>query len=239
MNFFSFIIEKHQLGSIERGRLLDEFINSTISSSYIITLCGFFVGAVLSIQGIYMLEKFSAQNQIGQVVLLSILRELGPVTSGLLFVGNVCSATTSEIAIGRLSQQNQALTCMGIDIYKYLYFPKLFAGTVSLPLLFLIFCACGTVGAFLVATMFSGVDSGHFWSSIHQHVTGLDLISGLIKSFVFSLSINSLAIFFGKRATLSSTGISSATTQSVVVGSVVIFLLDTILTLIFLGGLWQ
>lgn len=232
-------IEQHSLNRIDCCKILSELYACGVTSSIIVSISGLFIGAVLTLQGVYMLEQFSSANQVGHVVALSILREIGPILTSLLFIGNACSATTSEIGIMRLTEQHNALKSLAISPYRYIYVPKFIAGITALPLLFSFFCTFSILGAYTTATQLCGIDNGLFWINIREHVHLTDMYTGLVKVIIFSIAINLIAIRFGAKAPLSSSAIAHSTTASVVTCSVLIFFLDVCLTHLFLQGVWQ
>ncbi|MEC8461024.1 MAG: ABC transporter permease [Pseudomonadota bacterium] len=227
-----------KFNAIDRQNFYNELYHCGVSSTFIIALCGSFIGIVLTIQGIWTLEQFGANGKIGQFITLAILRELGPVTTALLFSGNVCTATTSEIAVMKLTEQTHALKSIGINVYRFCYLPKMFATTISATLLFNIFSIFSIAGSFGTATLYFHMDSGSYWASIKNSLMPDDYYSGLLKIFVFAIAINLTAILFGINARQSSTGIARSTTQCVITASILIFALDLILTYILMKTTW-
>ena len=222
----------------ERQCFMHALYTHCVSSSYIVCISGLFVGIVLTLQGVYLLEKFSAQNQVGHMVIASILRELGPVITALLFIGNIGSSSTAEIGIMRLTEQESALISLGISPARYLYIPKFAAGIVALPLLLILFLTFATLGAMHVAASL-GIDSGIFWISVRSNIFASDVHSGFIKIIIFSIMIQCSSLIYGKTSKRSSQGIALATTHCVVFASVMVFALDAVLTVYFLKEIWQ
>lgn len=197
----------------------------------IIILSSIFVGSVLAIQGNYILQMFGAVDQLGQLVALSVLRELGPVITGLLFIGRAGSTVTSEIGIMLLSDQLDALKSMHIDIYRYVLFPRFFAVLVSMPLLTMLFNAFAIIGAFLIADYSLNLDVGLFLISIESYVNFWDdAMTGIFKTLFFALTTATIALYYGINSNKSSTGVAHASTKTVVYSSIVLLLSDYILT---------
>lgn len=207
-----------------------------VQSLLIIMLSGLFIGMVLGLQGYVVLVDFSAETSLGQLVSLSLLRELGPVVTALLFAGRAGSALTAEIGLMKATEQLSSLEMMAIDPLRRVIAPRFWAGVIAMPILAVIFTAIGIWGGSLVGVDWKGVDSGSFWSVMQNTVTMSDLANGFIKSVVFALAVVWIALFNGYDATPTSEGISQATTRTVVHASLVVLGLDFILTAIMFGG---
>ncbi len=207
-----------------------------IQSLLIIMLSGLFIGMVLGLQGYVVLVDFSAETSLGQLVSLSLLRELGPVVTALLFAGRAGSALTAEIGLMKATEQLSSLEMMAVDPLRRIIAPRFWAGIIAMPILAVIFTAIGIWGGSLVGVDWKGVDSGSFWSVMQSSVTMTDLLNGFIKSVVFAFAVVWIALFNGYDATPTSEGISQATTRTVVHASLVVLGLDFILTAIMFGG---
>lgn len=207
-----------------------------VQSLLIIMLSGLFIGMVLGLQGYVVLVDFSAETSLGQLVSLSLLRELGPVVTALLFAGRAGSALTAEIGLMKVTEQLSSLEMMAIDPLRRVIAPRFWAGVIAMPILAVIFTAIGIWGGSLVGVDWKGVDSGSFWSVMQNTVTISDLTNGFIKSVVFALAVVWISLFNGYDATPTSEGISQATTRTVVHASLVVLGLDFILTAIMFGG---
>ena len=206
-------------------------------SCSIIVVAGLFLGMVVGLQGYHTLEKFGAASQLGQLLALSIARELGPVMSALLFAGRAGSAITAEIGLMKSTEQLTSMDMMGVDPLGRILYPRLLAGLVALPLLSLIFAAVAIGGGYLVGVLWLGVDAGSFWSNMQAAVDfRTDVISGVIKSLVFALTVIWIALYQGFVCLPTSEGISKATTQTVVYASLAVLGLDFILTATMIGG---
>lgn len=208
-----------------------------VQSLLIIVLSGLFIGMVLGLQGYVILVDFSAETSLGQLVALSLLRELGPVVTALLFAGRAGSALTAEIGLMKATEQLSGLEMMAVNPLRRVIAPRFWAGMIAMPLLALIFTAVGIWGGSLVGVDWKGVDGGSFWSVMQSSVVwGKDIGNGIIKSLCFALSIVWIALFNGYNALPTSEGISQATTKTVVQASLVVLALDFILTALMFGG---
>lgn len=207
-----------------------------VQSLLIIILSGLFIGMVLGLQGYVVLVDFSAETSLGQLVSLSLLRELGPVVTALLFAGRAGSALTAEIGLMKTTEQLSSLEMMAIDPLRRIIAPRFWAGIIAMPILAIIFTAIGIWGGSLVGVDWKGVDSGSFWSVMQNSVTLNDLLNGFIKSIVFAFAVVWIALFNGYDAMPTSEGISQATTRTVVNASLMVLGLDFVLTAIMFGG---
>ncbi|MBY0545124.1 MAG: lipid asymmetry maintenance ABC transporter permease subunit MlaE [Gammaproteobacteria bacterium] len=203
----------------------------------IILVSALFIGMVLALQGFNILSKFSATEELGQMVALSVVRELGPVVSGLLFAGRAGSALTAEIGLMKATEQLASMEMMGVDPLWRIIYPRFWAGFFSLPLLVTIFCAVAVFGGYLVGVCWLGVDSGTFWNNMQDSVDlRIDVMNGLVKGVVFGFVITWIALFQGYAAVPTAEGISRATTRTVVYSSLSVLGLDFVLTALMMGG---
>ena len=207
-----------------------------VQSLLIIMLSGLFIGMVLGLQGYVVLVDFAAESSLGTLVSLSLLRELGPVVTALLFAGRAGSALTAEIGLMKATEQLSSLEIMAVDPLRRIIAPRFWAGVISMPILAVIFTAIGIWGGSLVGVDWKGVDSGSFWAVMQNSVHVSDLVNGFVKSGIFALAVVWIALFNGYDSTPTSEGISQATTKTVVHASLVILGLDFILTAIMFGG---
>ncbi|MGM0542248.1 MAG: lipid asymmetry maintenance ABC transporter permease subunit MlaE [Pseudomonadota bacterium] len=211
--------------------LLKQIYVAGVLSLPIILTAGLFVGMVLSLQGYNILVDFSAEEAVGSMTALSLLRELGPVVAALLFAGRAGSALTAEIGLMRSTEQVSALEMMAVDPLKFIYAPRFLAAIISLPMLTLLFTGLGILGGYLVSVSWLGVDEGAFWSQMHSHVDWHeDVMNGIIKSIAFAVLVAIVALFQGFNAVPTSEGVSRATTKTVVHSSLGVLGLDFILT---------
>jgi phospholipid/cholesterol/gamma-HCH transport system permease protein len=203
-----------------------------VLSLIIIVLSGSFIGMVLALQGYRTLVNFGASTSLGVLVAFSIVRELGPVVTGLLFAGRAGSALAAEIGLMKATDQLSGMEMMAVDPVKRVVAPRFLAGFIAMPLLTAIFSlmAIGYGGAYLMGVKVLGVDDGAYWSQIHQSLHAHDIVESLIKALVFGTAINWIAMYQGYHAAPTSEGVSRATTSTVVVSSLAILALDFILT---------
>ncbi|RUO30594.1 ABC transporter permease [Aliidiomarina sedimenti] len=204
-----------------------------VQSMLIIIISGMFIGMVLGLQGYTILVDFGAEQALGPMVALSLLRELGPVVTALLFAGRAGSALTAEIGLMRATEQLSSLEMMAVDPLRRVVAPRFWAGFVSMPMLALMFTAVGIIGGYWVGVQWLGVDDGAFWSVMQASVDWrADVMNGVIKSLVFAFVVTWIALYKGYTAEPTSAGISAATTSTVVTGSLAVLGLDFVLTAI-------
>ena len=208
-----------------------------VLSCLIIVVSGLFIGMVVGLQGYNTLEKFGADSQLGQLLALSIVRELGPVISALLFAGRAGSALTAEIGLMKATEQLASMDMMGIDPMGRIIYPRFLAGLISLPILTLIFSAVAVYGGYFIGVQWLGIDAGSFWSNMQSAVNfRLDVLGGIIKSVVFAFVVIWIAVFQGFTCVPTAEGISQATTRTVVYSSLAVLGFDFLLTAMMIGG---
>ncbi len=208
-----------------------------VLSIQIIAVSGLTVGMVLGLQGYTMLVDFGAEQSLGQMVALSLVREMGPVLTALLFAGRAGSALTAEIGLMRVTEQLPAMEIMAVDPYRKIIAPRFIAGVISMPLLAALFSALGVLGGYLVGVELLGVDAGSFWSQMQAKVDLYeDIANGVIKSIVFGIVVTWIAVFEGFDAVPTTEGVSRATTRTVVNSAFAVLGLDFILTALMFGG---
>ena len=215
-----------------RPRLLIKQLYSVgVQTLIIIIVAGLFVGMVMALQSYYALVDFGAEDSVGVMVALSLLRELGPVVTALLFAGRAGSALTAEIGLMKATEQLSGMEMMAVNPMQRVVAPRFLAGVISMPLLATIFSAVGVIGAYLVAVELLGLDSGPFWSQSQNKVDlYLDIYNGIIKSLVFGVVAAWIAVFEGYDCIPTSEGLGQATTRTVVHSSLAILFLDFVLT---------
>ena len=207
-----------------------------VQSLLIILVSGLFIGMVMALQGYTILVGYGAEGSLGPMVALSLLRELGPVVTALLFAGRAGSALTAEIGLMKATEQLSSLEMMAVDPLRRVVAPRIWAGIISMPMLAIIFSAIGILGGHLVGVDWLGVDSGSYWSIMQATVDwNKDVVNGIIKSIVFAIVVTWIAIFKGYDAVPTSEGISQATTQTVVYSSLAVLGLDFVLTALMFG----
>jgi phospholipid/cholesterol/gamma-HCH transport system permease protein len=207
-----------------------------VLSLLIIGVAGYFVGMVLGLQGYNTLIDFGAEESLGVVVALTLVRELGPVVSALLFAGRAGSALTAEIGLMKATEQLSAMEMMAVDPLHRVIAPRLLAGIIAMPLLAALFSAIGVLGGYFVGVGLVGVDEGTFWSQMQDSVDLYDdVLNGVIKSIVFGIVVTWIAVFEGYDTVPTSEGVSRATTRTVVHGSLAVLGLDFVLTALMFG----
>lgn len=208
-----------------------------VLSLAIIIVSGLFIGMVLGLQGYNTLDHFGATQELGTLIALSTVRELGPVVTALLFAGRAGSALTAEIGLMRSTEQISSMEMMAVDPLWRIIAPRFWAGFISLPILTIIFSAVAIYGGYLVGVQWLGVDGGSFWSNMEAAVNfRLDIVNGIIKSIVFGFVVTWIAVYQGYFTVPTSEGISRATTKSVVYSSLAVLGLDFVLTAMMLRG---
>ena len=211
--------------------LIKQIYSVGVRSLIIIVVAGFFVGMVLALQGYNILVGYGSEQAVGQMVALTLLRELGPVVTALLFAGRAGSALTAEIGLMKATEQLSSMEMIGVDPLKYVIAPRLWAGFISMPLLAMVFCVVGIWGGAMVAVDWLGVYSGSYWTNMQNSVQFVDdVLNGLIKAVVFAFVVTWIAVFQGYDCEPTSEGISRATTRTVVYASLAVLGLDFILT---------
>lgn len=206
-------------------------------SLLIIVASALFIGMVVGLQGFNTLNKFGATAELGQLVALTVVRELSPVVTALLFAGRAGSALTAEIGLMKTTEQLMSMEMMGVDPLWRIIFPRFWAGFIVMPLLAIIFSALAIFGGYLVGVLMLGVDAGTFWNNMQSAVDfRIDVLGGIIKSIAFGFVVTWIAVFQGYDTVPTSEGISRATTRTVVYASLATLSLDFILTAMMLGG---
>jgi phospholipid/cholesterol/gamma-HCH transport system permease protein len=207
-----------------------------VYSLLIIIVSGLFIGMVLALQGYTVLVRFGADQALGQLVSLSLLRELGPVVAALLFAGRAGSALTAEIGLMKATEQLASLEMIGVDPLRRVVRPRLWAGMIAMPILAQIFNVVAVLGAVMVGVDWLGVDAGSFWANMQNSVQFKeDVLNGVIKSLVFGAVVTWIAVFQGYDAMPTSEGISAATTRTVVYSSLAVLGMDFLLTAVMFG----
>jgi phospholipid/cholesterol/gamma-HCH transport system permease protein len=200
-------------------------------SLLIIAASGLAVGFVLGLQGYYTLSRYGAAESLGLLVALSLVRELGPVVTALLFAGRAGTSLTAEIGLMKAGEQLAAMEMMAIDPRSRVLAPRLAGGIIAMPLLAAIFSAVGIFGGYVVGVLMIGIDPGQFWSQMQSGVDVWDDVgNGIIKSFVFGVTCTFVALYEGYEAEATPEGVSQATTRTVVISSLAVLLLDFVLT---------
>jgi len=217
---------------LRRPRLVTKQIHFVGNYSLvIIAVSGLFVGFVLGLQGYYTLNRYGSEQALGLLVALSLVRELGPVVTALLFAGRAGTSLTAEIGLMKAGEQLTAMEMMAVDPIKVVVAPRMWAGIIAMPLLAAIFSAVGVLGGYVVGVLLIGVDSGAFWSQMQGGVdVWRDVGNGVVKSVVFGFAVTFIALFQGYEARPTPEGVSRATTRTVVYASLAVLGLDFLLT---------
>lgn len=235
---FAFAVLLHSGSAIRRLHLtLREIYFAGVLSLVIILVSGMFVGMVLALQGYDVLNRYGADESLGILVALSLVRELGPVVAGLLFASRAGSAVTAEIGLMKATEQLTAMEMMAVDPLARVVAPRFWAGVISMPLLAALFSTLGVFGAYIVGVRMIGIDNGAFWGNMQAAVDfRLDVVNGAIKSVVFGTIVSLIAVFEGYDAQPTAEGVSSATTRTVVESSLAILAADFMLTVLMFRG---
>jgi len=225
-------------GALRRPSLLvTELYAIGVLSLVIILISGAFVGLVLGLQGYNILSKFSATESLGVIVALSLVRELGPVVTALLFAGRAGSSITAEIALMKTTEQLSAMEMMAVDPIKRVIAPRFIAALIAVPLLTAMFNVVGIASGYLIGGVVLGVDAAAYWEQIVRQVDfSDDIVNGIVKSVAFGVLAGLIAVFEGYNATPTSLGMSRATTRTVVITSLAVLGMDFILTAMMFGN---
>ncbi len=212
-------------------RFVHEVFDVGVLSLAVILLSGVVVGAVLGLQGYYNLARFGADNSLGAVVGLTLVRELGPVLTALLVTGRAGSAMAAEIASMVTTEQMDGLRMMSIDPIDFVVSPKALAMLLVMPLLNALFIVFAVFGGYLVGVAYLGLDGGTYLTSLESAVDfENDIAESLIKSFVFGAAVAVIATYRGYISEPTAAGVSAATTDTVVIGSVSVLIFDYMIT---------
>lgn len=213
-----------------------QLYNVGVLSVVIIVVSGLFIGMVVGLQGYDTLQKFGASSELGQLLALSITRELAPVVTGLLFAGRAGSALTAEIGLMKATEQLSSMDMMGVDPLGRVVYPRFIAGLIALPILTLIFAAVAVYGGYFVGVGWFSIDAGSFWANMQAGVNlHMDIFSCITKSLVFAFIVIWIAVFQGFNAVPNAKGISEATTKTVVYASLGVLGFDFVLTAFMIG----
>jgi phospholipid/cholesterol/gamma-HCH transport system permease protein len=211
-----------------------QIYNSGARSLIIIMLSGLFVGMALGLLGHDQLARFGSESALGILAALGLVKELGPVVTALLFAGRAGTSLASEIGLMRATDQLTAMQVMAVDPMRHVIAPRFIGGVVTMPLLAAIFSVIGIFGAQFVGVTTMGVDSGTFWSQMQNAVDLNDVGEGIAKSFAFGVACSLLAVFQGYHAEPTAEGVGLATTRTVVSSSVLVLIINYMITAAFL-----
>lgn len=201
----------------------------------IVLLTGFFTGVVLALQSYRTLQTFGEVSLLGEAVAISVVRELGPVLTALVVAGRNGAGIASEIGSMLVSEQIDALRALGTDPLRKLVSPRLFATLATLPLLTVLADFAGLMGGYLVSVSIAKLTGPEYWHTAYQSLTFRDFTQGLIKPILFGAVISLVGCYFGLKTEGGTEGVGRSTTQAVVVASVLIIMLDTVITRFLIG----
>lgn len=210
-----------------------QFIDIGYFSLPVVGLTAAFTGMVLALQSHTGFSRFSAEGAIATVVVLSVTRELAPVLAGLMVAGRIGAAMAAEIGTMRVTEQVDALTTLSTNPLKYLVAPRVIAGVLMLPLLVLVGDVIGIFGGYLVAVYKLGFNAGNYLHQTFKYLEAMDVISGLVKAAVFGFFISTLGCYHGYHSRGGAQGVGAATTKAVVSSSIMILIMNYLLTAIF------
>ncbi len=197
----------------------------------IIAVSGLFVGFVLGLQGYYTLQRYGSSEALGLLVALSLVRELGPVVTALLFAGRAGTSLTAEIGLMKAGEQLTAMEMMAVDPVQRVLAPRFLGGLIAMPILAMVFSAVGIIGGWVVGVLMIGVDPGAFWSQMQGGVDVFqDVGNGILKSIVFGITVTYIALLQGHECSPTPEGVAHATTRTVVIASLAVLGLDFLLT---------
>jgi len=221
---------------MRKGEFLNQCMLLGMNSMPIVTIIGFLIGFILALQSAAQLRQFGAGIYIADLIAISMTREMGPIMTAIVFAGRSGSSIAAEIATMVVTEETDALKAMGLSPVKYVLVPKIYAMTVSVPLLTVYSMVIGILGAMLVGVTYLGLGVEPFYNQVLQALIIKDVITGLVKSVVFAWIIVMVGAYFGFRVKGGSEGVGKATTASVVVSIFLVILADSILGLIFYFG---
>lgn len=214
------------------GLVVHQVYNTGALSLVIIMVCGFFVGGVLGLQGYSNLARFNAEDSVGTFAAFSLLKELGPVVTALLFAGRAGTALASEIGLMKATDQLAAMEMMAINPLRRVLVPRFLGGIIAMPMLAAVFSMVGLFGAHIVAVVLFSVDTGAFWQQMQTTLEVSDVMEGIVKSFVFGIVASLFAVWEGYNAIPTAEGVGRATTRTVVITAITVLILDFMITAI-------
>ncbi len=206
-----------------------------VGSLPIVILIGFFSGFVITMQMSRALSQYGATDQVGQIVAITLVRELGPVLTALLVAGRNASGIASELGSMKVTEQIDAMRALGTDPIQKLVTPRMIATCVMLPMLTIIADFVGLIGGYVIAYLSIGLTTTQYWTSAYQALEYNDIAQGLLKPFVFAFIISLVGCFYGLRTTGGTQGVGLATTKAVVAASVWVFVITSLITRVFVN----
>ena len=206
-----------------------------VGSLQIVAITGFFSGAVMALQMYHALAQYGQMGKTGQLVAITLVRELGPVLTALMVAGRNASGIASELGSMKVTEQIDAMRALGTDPVQKLVTPRLIATAVMLPLLVIIADFVGMFGGWVISHFNLGIPSKQYWTSVWQALDWSDIGQGLLKPLVFAVVISLIGCYYGLRTTGGTQGVGRSTTQAVVAATVLTFVLDLLITKIFVS----
>jgi phospholipid/cholesterol/gamma-HCH transport system permease protein len=216
------------------GLIVKQIYNAGARSLVIVMLSGMFVGMVLGLLGFDVFQRFGSEDYVGVLAALGNLKVLGPVLTALLFAGRAGTSLTSEIGLMKSTEQLTAMQMMAVDPVRYVVVPRFLGGFIAMPLLAATFTLIALYGAQLIGVQQMGVDAGAYWSQTQNAVDLRDVWEGVVKSLVFGVAVSLVAVYEGYHSEPTPEGVGLATTRTVVISSVLVLLLNYLLTAAFL-----
>ena len=210
--------------------LIEQLDQIGIGSLTVVVLTGFFTGAVLALQSGITLDQFGARPFVGRLVSASMVKELGPVLTGLMLAGRVGSGIAAELGSMVVTDQINALRALGTDPIRKLVVPRVLAGVIMTPVLTIIADTLGIVGGWMIAVFQLRVASSLYWTSVTDGLYLQDAWMGLVKPFILGFAIVTIGCHVGMRTSGGTQGVGRATTQAVVVASVAVIVVDLFVT---------
>ena len=235
-----YILAGRALRNLFRGPhyLDDIFIQMDVigvGSLPIVILTGFFSGFVITMQMSRALSQYGATGQVGEIVAITLVRELGPVLTALLVAGRNASGIASELGSMKVTEQIDAMRALGTDPIQKLVTPRMIATSIMLPMLTIVADFVGLIGGFVIAYFSIGLTTSQYWTNAYQALEYNDVVQGLLKPFVFAFIISLVGCFYGLRTSGGTQGVGLATTKAVVAASVWVFVVTSLLTRIFVN----
>jgi phospholipid/cholesterol/gamma-HCH transport system permease protein len=232
--FFAQVLARIIPSFAKPGMIIRQVYNAGARSLVIVMLSGLFVGMVLGLLGFDTLQRFGSEDSLGVLAALGMLKVLGPVLTALLFAGRAGTSLTSEIGLMKSTEQLTAMQMMAVDPLRHVVAPRFLGGVIAMPLLAATFSVIGLFGAQLIGVQQMGVDVGAFWSQTQDAVDLRDVTEGIVKSLVFGVACSLIAVYEGYQSEPTPEGVGLATTRTVVTSSVMVLLLNYLLTAAFL-----
>ncbi len=214
--------------------VIKQVYNTGALSLVIIMICGLFVGGVLGLQGFSNLQRFNAEDSVGVFAAYSLIKELGPVITALLFAGRAGTALASEIGLMKATDQLSAMEMMAVNPVRRVLVPRFLGGVIAMPLLVAVFSAIGLFGAHLVGVELLGVDVGAFWQQMQNVLEIEDINEGIFKSVVFGVAASLIAVWEGYNAIPAAEGVGRATTRTVVITAISVLVFDFMITAVMI-----